>query len=301
MSTTSTPKLNRYLFTETGSDSAAVNVLGMLVHRFPDDGDYVIEVHRDDTFVGSRLLAVSHDYHTVQVTYDLVTFGTDSDCGCKRLCSCEDEFDCIREDGVAVFHVGSGPGGYSVTVEPVGERRERREFDSDELTEDDIFSVLLLRPGVYTARNERTDGSAEITVRYPDGDRQAASRDATEITVTDDGFEPSTVEIDPARGVSFIIETAARIVVELDESHERAADDMDSTSSVRRPPRLTIGSAVPFDTSERTHADIESAVASLTNPMELRALLLAERRGENRKTVVRTLRKRIRDTSRLMR
>ena len=72
-------------------------------------------------------------------------------------------------------------------------------------------------------------------------------------------------------------------------------------SPVRRSPRLTIGSAVPFDPSERTRADIESEVSSLTNPMELRALLLAERRGENRKTVVRTLRRRIRNTSRLMR
>lgn len=300
MTTTSLPGLNRYLFTETGTDSAALNVLGTLVHRFPDEGDYMIEVYRDDAFVGSRLLAVSHGYHTVQVTYDLATFGDDG-CECVSACSCEDDFDCLREDGVAVFHVGTGPGGYSVRVDPVGERRERREFDSDELTEDDIFAALLLRPGAYTVRNERDGAGAEVAVRYPDGEHRATTRDAVEITVSDDGFEPSTIEIDPARGLSFIIETAARIVVELDEPHDRAGEDTETRPSIRRAPRLAIGSAVPFDPSEYTHADIESEVADITNPMELRALMLAERRGENRKTVVRTLRKRIRNASRLHR
>lgn len=297
----STSRLNHYLFEETGTDSAELNVLGTLIHRFPDEGDYVIEVRRGDTLVGSRLLAVSDDYHTLQVTYDLSAFGDTGECDCRPKCSCEGDFDCIREDGAAVFHVGSGPGGYSVTVDPVGERRERREFDSGELAEDDAFSALLLRPGSYTAKNTLGDASAELTVNYPDGRTGAANQDAIVVTVTDDGFEPAEVEMDPGRGVSFVVETEARIVIELDEPHEKATDDLDRRRPSRRSDRIAVTSVTPFDPSDHTASEIESEVATINTATELRAVLLAERRGDNRKTVVETIRNRIRDVSRLHR
>ena len=294
-------RLNHHLFEETGTDSAELNVLGTLVHRFPDEGDYMIEVRQGDALVGTRLLAVSDGYHTPQVTYDLAAFDDADECDCGPTCSCEADFDCIREDGVAVFHVGSGPGGYSVTVDPVGERRERREFDSGELAEDDAFSALLLRPGSYVARNTLGDASAELTVTYPTGPTGAATQDALVVTVTDDGFEPATVEMDPGRGVSFVVETDARIVVELDDPHEKATDDPDRGRPARRPDRLAVASVVPFEPGDRTAAEIESEAASLNTATELRAVLLAERRGKNRTTVAETLRNRIRAVSRLRR
>lgn len=297
----STSRLNHYLFTETGTDSAELNVLGTLIHRFPDEGDYMIEVRQGDAMVGSRLLAVSDDYHTLQVTYDLSAFGDTDECDCGWKCSCEGDFDCIREDGAAVFHVGSGPGGYSVTVDPVGESRERREFDSDELAADDAFSALLLRPGSYLAKNTLGDASAELTVNYPDGRTGAANQDAIVVTVTEDGFEPAEVEMDPGRGVSFVVETEARIVIELDEPHEKATGDLDRRRPSRRSHRLAVASVTPFDPSEHTAMEIESEVETINTATELRAVLLAERRGDNRKTVVETIRNRIRDVSRLHR
>jgi len=297
----STSRLNYDLFEATGTDSAELNVLGTLIHRFPDEGDYMIEVRQGDTVVGTRLLAVSGDYHTLQATYDLSAFGDTTECDCGPTCSCEDDFDCIREDGVAVFHVGSGPGGYAVTVDPVGERRERREFDSDELVEDDVFSALLLRPGSYVAKNTLGDASAEMTVNYPDGQSGAANQDAIVVTVTDDGFEPAEIEMDPGRGVSFIVETEARIVVELDEPHEKTTDDTERKRPPQHSDRIDITSAIPFDPSGRTPAEIESKVGSINTATELRAVLLAERRNDNRKTVVETLRNRIRDVSKLRR
>ena len=147
MTTTTAPGLNRYLFTETGADSAALNLLGTLVHRSPDEGDYLIRVRRDDELVGSRLVAVSDDYHTIQATYDLASFDDAGASDDPNGCSCEGDFDCIREDGVAVFHVGAGPGGYAVTVDPVGERRERREVSHCAPVADDLVPGLLLPPG----------------------------------------------------------------------------------------------------------------------------------------------------------
>ncbi|MBB6646483.1 hypothetical protein [Halobellus ruber] len=298
MTTTTAPGLNRYLFTETGADSAAVNVLGTLVHRFPDEGDYLIRVRRDGELVGSRLLAVSDDYHTIQATYDLASFD-DADAGSDpEGCSCEGEFDCIREDGVAVFHVGSGPGGYSITVDPVGERRERREFDSDELVEDDLFSVLLLRPGRYTARNEVDGAEVAVTVRYPDGRIDAARQDAELVTVDDEGFDAEAIELDPARGVSFLIEAPARIVVELDAADERAGDDVGPTKVGRRSPTLTVGSVVPFEPADFSEREVEAQLENVTSANDLRALLVAERRGNDRSTVVEAMRGKLRDTVR---
>jgi len=296
MTTATAPGLNRYLFTETGADSAALNVLGTLVHRFPDEGDYLIRVRRGDELVGSRLLAVSDDYHTIQATYDLASF---DDAGDEPDgCSCEGDFDCIREDGVAVFHVGTGPGGYSVTVDPVGERRERREFDSDELVEDDLFSVLLLRPGRYAVRNEVDGAEMAVTVRYPDGRTDAARQDAELVTVDDDGFDAEAVELDPARGLSFLIEDPARIVVELDAADERAGDRVAPTGAGRRSPTLTVGSVVPFEPADHTAGEVEARLEDVGSASNLRALLVAERRGENRRAVVSVLREKLRDVAR---
>lgn len=298
MTTTTAPGLNRYLFTETGADSADLNVLGTLVHRFPDEGDYLVRVRRGDELVGSRLLAVSDDYHTIQATYDLASFD-DADAGdAPDGCSCEGDFDCIREDGVAVFHVGSGPGGYSVTVDPVGERRERREFDSDELVEDDLFSVLLLRPGRYTARNEVDGAEMTVTVRYPDGRTDAARQDAELVAVDDDGFDAEAIELDPARGLSFLIEDPAHIVIELDEADGRAGGSVAPTKSLRRSRRLTVGSTLPFEPVDHTASEIKTRLETTASASDLRALLVAERRGNDRSSVVAAVRERLRETAR---
>lgn len=295
MTTTTAPGLNRYLFTETSADSAALNVLGTLVHRFPDEGDYLIRVRRDDELVGSRLLAVSNDHHTIQATYDLASFDDANASDDPDGCSCEGDFDCIREDGVAVFHVGSGPGGYAVTVDPVGERQERREFDSDELVEDDLFSVLLLRPGQYTARNEVDGAEMPVTVRYPEGRTDAARQDAELVTIDGDGFGAEAVESDPARGLSFLIETPARIVVELDD---RAGDGVAPTGAGRRSPTLTVGSVVPFEPADFTDDEIRARIEDVNSASDLRALLVAERRGNDREMVVAAMREKLRDTVR---
>lgn len=309
-----TLRVNRHLFTETGTDSASLNVLGTLVHQFPDEGDYVVEVSRDDQLLGSRLLVVSDEYHAVQADFDLSTFGEPragteaDDCDCTGPCTCEaQEHTCIREDGYAVFYVGRGPGGYTVTVDPVGERREAREFDSTKLGEDDTFAVVLLRPGTYAVRNPLADAATSVVVTYPDPEKgKEAVRQPVPIECTEDGFEHEreALEVHPGQGLVFDIGTPSRVVVELREPDERATEgggpgrvrmvnpNRPSLSGRRRRLRPRV------DPTERSVEELESALASVTNVSEVRAVLAAERRGENRSTAVEAIGRRLRELER---
>lgn len=298
-------RINRHLFTETGTDSGSLNVLGTLAHQFPDEGDYLIEVSRDGRVLGSRLLVVSDEYHALQADFDLSTFGPGAgageDCDCTGACTCEGQgYDCVREDGYAVFYVGRGPGGYAVTVDPVGERREAREFDSQELVEDDTFAAVLLRPGTYAAVNRATGDEARVVVTYPDPERgPEAVREPVTVECADDGFDPAGIEIHPGQGLVFRIGTPSRIVIELREPHEKAADDgrpgTVRVANPRRPPlsgsRRTIRPR--FDPSELPVDDLEAELRSVTGVTEARAVLAAERRGKDRSTAVDAIRRRL--------
>lgn len=302
-------RLNRHLFTETGTDSGALNVLGTLVHQFPDAGDYVVEVSRDGELVGRELLVVSDEYHAVQATFDLSTVGerTDAgDCGCESPCTCEDQdYTCIREDGFAVFHVGRGPGGYTVVVDPVGERREAREFESTELTEVDTFAAVLLRPGEYAMRNLVTDHEGSVVVTYPDPDSERgreARRESVTVECTDDGFDPEAVELHPAQGLVFRVETPSRVEVELVEPHERATGDAGPVR-VRNPRRPVLSDRrrtlrPRLDPGEFSADDLESELASVTNPLEVRAILATERRSKNRSNAVEAITARLEELER---
>jgi hypothetical protein len=308
-----TLRINRHLFTETGTDSASLNVLGTLVHRFPDEGDYVIEVSRDGQLLGSHLLVVSDEYHAVQADFDLSTFGGpttgigDDDCDCHGPCTCEAQaYTCVREDGYAVFYVGRGPGGYTVTVDPVGERREAREFDSRKLGEDDTFAAVLLRPGTYAVRNPVADAETRLVVTYPDPEKgSAAVRQPVTVECAEGGFEHEreVLEIHPGQGLVFDIGTPSRVVVELREPDERATEGGGpgrvrmvnpnrSALSGRRRVRPRV------DPTERSVEELESDLASVTNVGEVRAVLATERRGENRSTAVEAIGRRLRELER---
>lgn len=301
-----TLRLNRHLFTETGTDSGALNVLGTVVHQFPDEGDYVVEVSREGEPVGRRLLVVSDDYHSVQADFDLSAFGpttVDDGCDCGGTgganCDCEGEsYTCIREGGFGVFYVGRGPGGYTVVVDPVGERREAREFDSTEIAEDDTFAAVLVRPGKYVVRNLATDDEGSVTVTYPDPDREReAVRESVAVECTDEGFDPAEAELHPGQGLVFTVETPARIRIELVEPHERATDDARPVrvSNPRRPGLAARGRTRQsrVDPSDLSTADLKTRLESVTSPLELRAVLAAERRGRNRQGAKRAIERRL--------
>jgi hypothetical protein len=312
------PRLNRYLFTETSVDSGAVNVLGTLVHPFPEGGEYVIEVSRGDELLGSRLLVVSDDYHAIQADVDLSTFGStsrlDEACGCKGACGCEDQhYSCIRVGGFAVFHVGRGPGGYRVVVDALDDRRDppgyddgedtvadapTHQFDSTVLTEDDTFAAVLMRPGTYVMRNLETEAEGSVTVAYPDPDRgRGVRRESVTVRCTDGGFEPKSVDLHPAQGLVFRIEGPSRVEIELVEPHERATDDGGPVRvpNPRRPVVSDRGRTVTprVDPGTLSTDELESTLESITNPFEVRAILAMERQAQKRAKAMRMLKARL--------
>lgn len=296
-------RLNRHLFTETGTDSGSLNVLGTLVHRFPDEGDYVVEVTKDGDPVGRELLVVSDDYHSVQATFDLSRVGDAPTCACEAApCTCEAQsFQCIREDGYGVFHVSAGSGGYAVTVDPI-ETRDVREFDSTELREDDAFAAVLLRPGEYAVRNVAPEAEAEsrLTVMYPDRERaREALGEAVEIEASARGFDRGATRIHPGQGLVFRVEDPSRIVIELEEPHEKATAEPGGPVRVRRPPRAPISgvrrATGRVDPADLTTEEVAETVADVANPRELEAMLLAEKREKDRAGARDAIEKRLRD------
>jgi uncharacterized protein (UPF0212 family) len=117
-----------------------------------------------------------------------------------------------------------------------------------------------------------------VTVRYPDGRTDAARQDVELPTV-------DATELDPAPGLSFLTEAPARIVVELDEADERAGDDSVPTRTGRRWPTLTVGSVVPFEPAGFSERESEARLEGVTGASDLRALVVAERRGNDRDAV----------------
>lgn len=282
-------QLNKHLFSATRTASNDLTVLGTLVHRFPDDGDYLVSVSQNGEPVGERLVVVDEEYHSRQATIDLAAVDSaidqeDRDCGCEG-----ESFHCIRPDGHVTFHVSSGPGGYDVVVDPLAER-DVREFEGNELTEYDHFAATLLRPGTYTMRNTLAETEGEITVAYPDPDRDRPS-EAARVTASDDGFEPESVDVVPAQGVVFEMDDPARIVVELDEPHEDAREDV-SDAGRSQLARDSIRATPSFDPAELTVDEVETELEAVSRRSELRSLLLTERAGENRRGVVRAIRNR---------
>lgn len=297
-------KLNRHLFTETGTDSGALNVLGTLVHQFPDEGDYVVDIMKDGDPVGRRLIVVSDDHHAIQATIDLSSLADgDSGCDCTDMCSCEaEDYDCIREDGYAVFTVASGAGGYAVQIASLDER-DVEEFDGAGLTDYDTFAAVLMRPGTYAMYNRLTGDEGEVTVVYPDPDRgRKAVREPVEVSIGDGGLDPAAVELHPGQGLVFRIETTARVAIELEEPHERAVEEPTTSTTISRRPRGP-GSGMRrieprFDPGNLSVDELEAELENVRGRAELRALLLAERRDRDRSTAREVIRRRLRDLDR---
>lgn len=287
--------INTHLFTETGTDSDALNVLGTLVHRFPDEGEYLVSVTRKDNHVGERLIVVDDEYHSRQATIDLSSIDSELDVA-DGDCSCEaEEFQCIRPDGYVVFHVASGPGGYSVVVDPLAER-DVREFDSGELTEYDRFAATLMRPGTYTMRNHIHDTKGTIEVAYPDPDGDRPDTPVT-VTCTDDEFDPAAVDVVPAQGLVFDIEDPSHVQIELEKPHERATEDADGPGAIRSP-RPDRGGQSRLSPDELSIDELETELTAINRRRELRSLLLTERAGENRNGAIRAINDRLRELDR---
>lgn len=282
--------LNRHLFTETSTDSGALNVLGSVVHQFEDTGDYRIDIFREDQYVTHRYLVVDDEEPRTQVTLDAATLPEVQDRDKhEHSCCCDDhEVLHLRENGHFVFDVSRGPGGFSIRVTEADDGDPA--FDSRELDEDDHFAATLMRPGQYVARQVETEAELAVTVPYPN-DKGRGVPEPERLTVTDDGFETAGVEVKTGQSLVFDITTSARIEIELEKPDDGGGDGRSSPTEHVEPNRSPGGDW--FDPSEFDDEAVQRKLEKTTSSTKLRVLKQRELRGESRGPVLEAIENRI--------
>lgn len=212
--------VNRHLFTQTGVDSGSLTMLGVVVHRFPEPGEYMGVVERGRETRSFRL-TVDKSSPAMQTNIDLAMLSGghthDADCGCKDKGTAPDRAFVVNPAGYVVLHVSSGPGGYVVRVGRL-ESPDSATFDSTRLEGDDLFAVTLIRPGTYSVRNVAGEARGEIVVAYPKpGKEPRAELEPVEIVCTEKTLRPPKIKILAAQGQVYRFQTPSRIAIELVE------------------------------------------------------------------------------------
>ena len=208
--------VNWPIFTQTSLDSGSLTMLGAVMHNFQEPGEYLGTIlHRDET-VGRFSLTVDKECPTVQADVDLATLHRSQRAQCKEE---PRKHYVVNPKGYAVFYVSRGSGGYAVVIGRLQDKGEARlVFDSRELRDGDIFAVTMIRPGSYSVTNEKNDAKGEITVSYPKvGKVPYRPPNPVTIKCTDKRLTPNKVEIRPAQGQVYQIQTPSRIRIELIE------------------------------------------------------------------------------------
>jgi hypothetical protein len=207
--------LDRFLFTQVGLDSGMLTMLGAVIHSFGDAGEYRGTVRTTDGPEATFYVGVDKNCAVAQVNIDLARLAGAMEQAHASGAPCAEPRFIVYPKGYAVFHVGSGPGGYSVNVRRAVEDPDVKAYDSRELQPGDIFSAMLLRPGVYSMRNLSSSAQGELTVAYP-VIGQTAFRPPPPINVEcGEGFDPGAVQLQPSQGINFHVKAPARIKIEL--------------------------------------------------------------------------------------
>lgn len=212
----------------TGLDSGALTMLGAVVRRFEEPGEYRGTVRRGDAIEKVFYLSVDKESPVAAADIDLAKLAgslpqTDkTGAGC-----CPDDGEArfsVNPRGYVLFRVSGGPGGYSVNVRRADPSEKTPVFNSTFLDGGANFSARLLRPGTYSVANACGKARASLTVAYPpkafSGYRPPAP---LRVEVTERGFQPEKIKLMPAQGLIFECRASARIVITL----ERPVDEPD--------------------------------------------------------------------------
>lgn len=201
--------INRRLFAQTNLDSGALTILGTIVHRFTESGEYQGTVLRNEQIVTTFRFIVDERCSVMQLDIDLASLNSQQSCDFV-----------VNREGYVVFKVSRGAGGYAVVVRHINTECETRVFDSRELTEGDLFAATLLRPGIYRATNVNTCAQGEIVVAYPSREALRCPLEPVTIECTSNGFIPNRIEIQPTQGLIYRFEISSRIQIDLVEPND---------------------------------------------------------------------------------
>lgn len=218
--------LDPNLFAQTGLDSGALTMLGAVVNRFDEPGEYRGTVRRGDSIETVFYLSVDRESPVAAADIDLARLaGSLPDRpGAEEACCCPSETEArfsVNPRGFVLFRVSGGKGGYSVNLRRADPSQDTRVFNSTMLDDGQIFTARILRPGRYTVTNTRGDTRAELVVGTPpkpfSGYRPP---EPLRITVGEGGFDPERIALEPAQGLIFECRTPSRIVIEPERADE---------------------------------------------------------------------------------
>jgi hypothetical protein len=226
-------RINRSIFEQINFDSGLPAGLAMVVHRFEQPGEYEVSFVRDDQVTDQVPLMVigetgeekpyekgpQHGGGTKpppdQVTIEL---------GEARRALLEpplgelEEPYLVRAGGYTAFTAARKEDSSSIVVQRKEDDGKGDSFDSRRLSDGDIIVTTLLRPGTYSLKNllNRTEG--KIRVAYPVVGKERYRPPAPlSVECTAKGFYPDAIDLKPAQGIMFRIQTPTRIQIELVE------------------------------------------------------------------------------------
>lgn len=208
------------LFAQTGLDSGALTMLGAVVHRFEEPGDYRGTVRLGDEVERVFYLTVDKDSPVAAADIDLARLARSApnQTDFYEDCGTDEAWFSVNPRGYALFRVSEGKGGYSVTLRRADQDERTPVFTSLVLGDGALFSARVLRPGRYSVTNAAGRTRAVLVVAYPpkpfSGYRPP---EPLRVAVTEEGFEPERIEAKPAQGLIFECKTPSRIVIELVE------------------------------------------------------------------------------------
>jgi hypothetical protein len=227
------------VFAQENFDSGSL-MLSSVIHKFSEAGSYFGIVSQGDNIVGRFSMEISDvpTSHSVSSPTDKkedvaakVSFIQNSQVNidlkgldvpiARHVENETNKRYALAKGGYAVFHVSSGSAGYSVAVRRVMEdAKSIMEFDSRTLQSGDLFSVIVLRPGVYSVKNAKNKSEAELTVSYPEIGKIPREPQAVSIECGE-GIVPNKIINKPTQGLLFHIRVPSRVKIELSKPDDR--------------------------------------------------------------------------------
>jgi hypothetical protein len=216
---------DRFMFTQVGLDSAALTMLGTVVHTPRVPGQYRGTVRAGGLPEATFYVSVDPQCAVAQVNIDLAslmapasaTTQAAGDCGCG---SGDGEAGgsprfVVHPKGYIVFHVSGGAGGYSVNLRRAEEDVEHKAYDTRQLQAGDIFAAVVIRPGTYAMKNLVSGAQGELTVAYPVIGKTAFKPPPALHVDCGKTFEPRAVHLLPSQGLNVHVLEAAHLKIEL--------------------------------------------------------------------------------------
>ncbi len=231
------PFINRSAIHKTKFRSDEVSVLAYTAHLLKEEGAYSGSIFRKGELLKTFEINCTSQTNDQQVNIDLA--GLKSDTGSLL----SDQKLEVSPNGYVMFYDSVADDAYQVRVEKsLKNQKLKKEFESKQLDNDDLYSVILLRPGEYTGTEMKNKSNLKITVVYPDSSIKRKSRKPGPVTVNVEkkGFSEKTVEVMPGQPLVFHVKDKSLIQIELKKPFDKKAEVKKPKLSKRKDIRRSI-------------------------------------------------------------